>query len=215
MSILYCAVACGHRVLCEQNKGNVDFSGQIKNYLNNQLQEYITFAIGRDTFNSYNRNGISYIAIADASTSQQQTLGFLRKLEQSFIADPSRVLEAQSGSEHCHQIDFGRVLSEEMANFSNQDQSKLMGLQSQLNDVHLLMHENIVNLNERGTKLDDMVDKTDKFADDAEMFGASTRRIKNQKYMENLKMKLIIFGVICAIVFVILMIILWQSGVFN
>lgn len=41
-----------------------------------------------------------------------------------------------------------------------------MGLQSQLNDVHLLMHENIVNLNERGTKLDDMVDKTDKFADD-------------------------------------------------
>ncbi|VDD76508.1 unnamed protein product, partial [Mesocestoides corti] len=140
---------------------------------------------------------------------------FLFKLERLFVADPSRVLEAQSGSEHCHQVDLGRILSEEMANFSSQDRNKLMQLQGQVADVSLLMQQNISDLNERGTKLNELFDKTEQFEADAHMFESTARRVKEKTFWENCRMRIILFGAIFAIVLSILLIILWQSGVFD
>ncbi len=42
----------------------------------------------------------------------------------------------------------------------------MMQLQGQVADVSLLMQQNITDLNERGTKLNELVDKTDQFQAD-------------------------------------------------
>lgn len=47
------------------------------------------------------------------------------------------------------------------------------------------------------------------------MFHGTARRVKEKTFWENFRMKLIIFGGIFAIVFIIIMIILWQAGVFK
>ncbi|BHF70054.1 hypothetical protein SprV_0301310300 [Sparganum proliferum] len=169
----------------------------------------------KHTFNSYNRNGLSFIAIADASTSQQQTLNFLRLLESKFTSDPTRVLEAHSGSEHCHQIDFGRVLAAEMANFSQQDRSKVMELRGQVADVSLLMQKNIADLNERGTKLDDLFTKTEAMESDAAMFQTTAQHVKLEHYWDNCRTKIILFSALFVLVLIIVLIILWQTGVFE
>nr|VZI05124.1 unnamed protein product [Spirometra erinaceieuropaei] len=150
------------------------------------------------TFNSFNRNGLSFIAIADASTSQQQTLNFLRLLESKYTSDPTRVLEAHSGSEHCHQIDFGRVLATEMANFSQQDQSKVMELRSKVADVSLLMQNNIVDLEKRGAKLDDLFTKTEAMESEAAMFQTTARQVKQKHYWDNCRTKIILFSALPA-----------------
>ncbi|KAL7059034.1 hypothetical protein AAHC03_013859 [Spirometra sp. Aus1] len=225
MSLVYCAIACGKRVLCEQSVGPIDFSSTARQYLDSPLQEYVTFAVGRldiykstffrHTFNSFNRNGLSFIAIADASTSQQQTLNFLRLLESKYTSDPTRVLEAHSGSEHCHQIDFGRVLATEMANFSQQDQSKVMELRSKVADVSLLMQNNIVDLEKRGAKLDDLFTKTEAMESEAAMFQTTARQVKQKHYWDNCRTKIILFSALFVLVLIIVLIILWQTGVFE
>ncbi|KAL5107327.1 hypothetical protein TcWFU_001210 [Taenia crassiceps] len=198
MSILYAAIACGSRILCEQSVGGVDYGKGVREQLESSIQEYVTFPLG-----------------PEAAASQQQTLDFLRKIQALFTADPSRVLEAQSGSEHCHQLDFGRILSEEMVRFSSQDRTRLMQLHGQVADVSMLMHQNIADLNARGNKLDDLFDKTEKFEADAQMFHSTAKRVKEKTYWENCRMRLLLFGAIFVIVLVILLVILWGSGVFN
>ncbi|KAM7542024.1 hypothetical protein Aperf_G00000017749 [Anoplocephala perfoliata] len=215
MSIVYGAVACGTRVLCEQTIGNVDFGKSVRLQLENYVQEYTTYPLEGHTYNCYCLNGISYIAVTTAATSQQQTLAFLRKLYTLFTSDRSRLLEAQSGAEYCHQIDFGRILSAEMAAFNNQDKTRITQLQDQVNNVSLMMHQNLTGLNERGTRLDDLYEKTDQFQADAQMFQSTTKRVKQKTFMENCRMTLLLYGAIFVIAFVILMLILWKAGVFD
>lgn len=51
----------------------------------------------------------------------------------------------------------------------------MMQLQGQVAEVSLLMQRNITDLNERETKLDDIVDKTERFeADVSEIINPST-----------------------------------------
>ncbi|VDL58405.1 unnamed protein product [Hymenolepis diminuta] len=157
MSIYYAAVCCGSRVLCEQAIGPIDYGKIVRTQLENSVQEFITCYLE------------GYVAVTSVSTSQQQTLNFLKRVFAAFTSDQSRVLEAQSGSEHCHQVDFGRTLSAMMADFNSQSATRLLGLRSQVNDVTLIMQQNLTNLNERGDKLDDLFDKTDQFQTDLVM----------------------------------------------
>ena len=46
MSLLYAAVACGTRILCEQSVGNVDYGKQVRQHLESTVQEYVTFPMG-------------------------------------------------------------------------------------------------------------------------------------------------------------------------
>ncbi|VUZ44684.1 unnamed protein product [Hymenolepis diminuta] len=215
MSIYYAAVCCGSRVLCEQAIGPIDYGKIVRTQLENSVQEFITCYLEGQTYSCYTFNNISYVAVTSVSTSQQQTLNFLKRVFAAFTSDQSRVLEAQSGSEHCHQVDFGRTLSAMMADFNSQSATRLLGLRSQVNDVTLIMQQNLTNLNERGDKLDDLFDKTDQFQTDAQMFQSTARRVKEKTYWENCRMRILLFGTIFIIVFVILMIILWQAKVFE
>lgn len=215
MSILYAAVCCGSRVLCEQAIGSVDYGKAVRTQLENSVQEFITCALEGRTYSCYTFNNISYVAVTSVSTSQQQTLNFLKRVYAAFTSDQSRVLEAQSGSEHCHQVDFGRTLSAMMADFNSQSATRLMDLRNQVNDVTLIMQQNLADLNEREDKLDDLFGKTDQFQTDAAMFQSTAKRVKDKTWSENCRMRMILFGCIFFTLFIILMIILWQARVFD
>ncbi len=45
MKILYCGVACGRRILCEQSADTTDYTTQVKDQLENFPQEYVTFEL--------------------------------------------------------------------------------------------------------------------------------------------------------------------------
>ncbi|VDO07453.1 unnamed protein product [Rodentolepis nana] len=215
MSILYSAVCCGSRVLCEQAIGSIDYGKAVRTQLENSVQEFITCPLEGRTYSCYTFNGISYVAVTSMSTSQQQTLNFLKSIYAAFTSDQSRVLEAQSGSEHCHQVDFGRTLSAMMADFNSQSATRLMDLRNQVNDVTLIMQQNLTDLNEREDKLDDLFGKTDQFRDQAEMFQSTAKRVKDKTFYENCRMRMLLFGCVFVIVLIIVLIILWQAGVFG
>ena len=46
MSILYAAVGCGPRILCEQSIGATDYGKQVRLHLESTIQEYVTFPLG-------------------------------------------------------------------------------------------------------------------------------------------------------------------------
>ncbi|VDN10950.1 unnamed protein product [Dibothriocephalus latus] len=90
-----------------------------------------------------------------------------------------------------------------------------MELRGQVADVSMLMQKNIADLNERGTKLDDLFTKTEAMESDASMFQTTARQVKQKHYWDNCRTKIILFSALFVLVLIIVLIILWQTGVFN
>ncbi|VDL92652.1 unnamed protein product, partial [Schistocephalus solidus] len=189
MSIVYCAIACGKRVLCEQSVGPIDFSSTARQYLDSSLQEYVTFAVGR--------------VYAFLSESIPTSCHIVEGRMSTFFVNLPDLICNQSSTEI---VD---------ANFSQQDRSKVMELRGQVADVSLLMQKNIADLNERGTKLDDLFTKTEAMESDASMFRTTARQVKQKHYWDNCRTKVILFAALFVLVLIIVLIILWQTGVFN
>lgn len=49
----------------------------------------------------------------------------------------------------------------------------------------------------------------------AQMFQSTTKRVKEKTFRENCRMSLLLYGAIFVIVFTVLMLILWKTGVFD
>ena len=63
--------------------------------------------------------------------------------------------------------------------------------------------KNIEKVLERGEKIDLLVDKTDRMRNTAVKFHKTSRRLKNTMWWQNVKMWLIILGVVAVVIFVI------------
>ena len=76
-------------------------------------------------------------------------------------------------------------------------------MQNQIKDVKNVAMKNIEKVLERGEKIDLLVDKTDRMRNTAVKFHKTSRRLKNTMWWQNVKMWLIILGVVAVVIFVI------------
>ncbi|XP_070844489.1 vesicle-associated membrane protein 8 isoform X2 [Chaetodon trifascialis] len=88
--------------------------------------------------------------------------------------------------------------------------SNLEQVQSQVNEVKVILKDNISKVLERGDRLDDLIGKTDDLQASADSFQRTSTRVARKYWWKNIKM-MIIIGVIVLII--IILIILFATNV--
>jgi vesicle-associated membrane protein 4 len=76
-------------------------------------------------------------------------------------------------------------------------------VQQQLGDVVGIMKKNVETVIERGEKLENLQDKSEDLADSAAAFRAQARRIQRQMWWKRCRMRLLLAGVLLAIILII------------
>ncbi|XP_076613496.1 vesicle-associated membrane protein 8 isoform X2 [Chaetodon auriga] len=88
--------------------------------------------------------------------------------------------------------------------------SSVEQVQSQVNEVKVILKDNISKVLERGDRLDDLIGKTDDLQASADSFQRTSTRVARKYWWKNIKM-MIIIGVIVLII--IILIILFATNV--
>lgn len=86
---------------------------------------------------------------------------------------------------------------------SNGTQSKSAGVQKQVDEVIGIMHTNLEKVVTRGEKLETLQAKTDDLEQGALQFKKGATKVRHQMWLKDLRLKLIIAGVVIAILIVI------------
>uniref|UniRef100_A0AAQ4NZZ9 Si:ch73-234b20.5 n=1 Tax=Gasterosteus aculeatus aculeatus TaxID=481459 RepID=A0AAQ4NZZ9_GASAC len=88
--------------------------------------------------------------------------------------------------------------------------AKLDQVQSQVNEVKVILKDNISKVLERGERLDDLIGKTDDLQASADSFQKTSTRVARKYWWKNIKM-MIIIGVVVLII--VILIILFATNV--
>ncbi|KAK5852253.1 hypothetical protein PBY51_023737 [Eleginops maclovinus] len=88
--------------------------------------------------------------------------------------------------------------------------AKMDQVQSQVNEVKVILKDNISKVLERGDRLDDLIGKTDDLQASADSFQRTSTRVARKYWWKNIKM-MIIIGVIVLII--VVLIILFTTNV--
>ncbi|XP_041825304.1 vesicle-associated membrane protein 8 [Melanotaenia boesemani] len=80
---------------------------------------------------------------------------------------------------------------------------KLDQVQTQVNEVKVILKDNINKVLERGDRLDDLIGKTDDLQASADSFQRTSTRVARKYWWKNIKM-MIIIGVVVLIVLILI-----------
>ncbi|KAE9617558.1 hypothetical protein Lalb_Chr03g0036621 [Lupinus albus] len=83
--------------------------------------------------------------------------------------------------------------------------SKLAKVKAQVSEVKGVMMENIEKVLDRGEKIEMLVDKTDNLRSQAQDFRTQGTKVKRKMWIQNMKMKLIVFGIVLALILIMFM----------
>ena len=98
---------------------------------------------------------------------------------------------------------------------STHNQSGLQPLVDQVEDVKGIMSNNIEKALEREGKINELDTRADQLREKATQFNTTAIKVNRKMWWENTKMKIIIGVSVGVLLLTILMIVLWQLGVFS
>ncbi len=93
-----------------------------------------------------------------------------------------------------------------MSNQQNPQQTKVV--QKQVDEVVGIMQDNIQKVMQRGEQLDTLQDRTENLQQSSQQFRKGANRVRKQMWWKNMKMNLIIGGVLLLVILIII-------GMFN
>lgn len=135
-----------------------------------------------------------YLAVADKAMNTRIIFAFLEKIRTRYVGE--------NGSS------FNAVLGEQMREYSNiQGGDKVAAIQSEIAAVKEVMMENIAAVLRRGEKLEDMVERSENIAIEANHFKRNAVQLKRTMWWKNMKLWLIVIAVIIIIIVIIVIII--------
>jgi len=204
MPIVYAAVAEDGQVTTEcQLAGNkTDFSKVITVLLERMEHRNHKKSYSHEGF-SYNyitEDEVTYVCVATMDIPTRLCFGFLTKIKNLY-----------DGGE-----EFDAVLEEQMAFFNNDPKAdKIKGIQSDIKTVQDIMMENIENVLQRGEKLEDVLDKTDKMNANASTFRESSRKLRRVMWWRNVKLNICLCFICLILLVVIFFVVVWACGGFS
>ncbi|VFQ59910.1 unnamed protein product [Cuscuta campestris] len=83
--------------------------------------------------------------------------------------------------------------------------SKLTKVKAQVSEVKGVMMENIEKVLDRGEKIELLVDKTENLRDQAQDFRSTGTQLRRKMWLQNMKVKLIVLGIIIALILIIVL----------
>ncbi|XP_050940900.1 vesicle-associated membrane protein 721-like isoform X1 [Cucumis melo] len=163
-SLIYSFVARGTVILAEHS----DFTGNFTNIAFQCLQRLpasnnrFTYTCDGHTFNYLLNDGFTYCVVAVEAAGRQVPMACLERIKENFDrtygGGKASVAVAKSLNK-----EFGPKMKGHMQYCVDhpEESSKLMQVKAQVSDVKAVMIENIDKILERGTKIEDLVDKTE------------------------------------------------------
>ncbi|KAL0551361.1 hypothetical protein IC582_010447 [Cucumis melo] len=207
-SLIYSFVARGTVILAEHS----DFTGNFTNIAFQCLQRLpasnnrFTYTCDGHTFNYLLNDGFTYCVVAVEAAGRQVPMACLERIKENFDrtygGGKASVAVAKSLNK-----EFGPKMKGHMQYCVDhpEESSKLMQVKAQVSDVKAVMIENIDKILERGTKIEDLVDKTENLRSQAKEFQTNGNQIKKKMWYQNMKIKLIVFAILVILALIIVL----------
>ncbi|XP_039058255.1 putative vesicle-associated membrane protein 726 isoform X1 [Hibiscus syriacus] len=215
-TLIYSFVARGTVILAEYT----EFTGNFTTIAGQCLQKLpttnnkFTYNCDGHTFNYLVENGFSkslycgaaYCVVAVESAGRQIPIAFLERVKEDFSRRYGGGKAANATTKSLNK-EFRSKLKEHMKYCMEHPEeiSKLAKVKAQVSEVKGVMMENIEKVLDRGEKIELLVDKTESLRSQAQDFRQQGTKIKRKMWLENMKMKLIVLGIVFVLVLIIVL----------
>ncbi|CAH2038912.1 unnamed protein product [Thlaspi arvense] len=205
-SLIYSFVARGTVILAEYKEFKGNFTSVAAQCLqklpssNNKL----TYNCDGHTFNYLAENGFTYCVVVVESAGRQIPMAFLERVKEDFSKRYGGG-KASTAKANSLNKEFGSKLKEHMQFCVDHPEeiSKLAKVKAQVTEVKGVMMENIEKVLDRGEKIELLVDKTENLRSQAQDFRTQGTKMKRKMWLDNMKIKLVVFGIIVALILII------------
>ncbi|PWA83091.1 hypothetical protein CTI12_AA171440 [Artemisia annua] len=165
--------------------------------------------------NSVLDRGVQIEVLVDKTENlrDQVPMAFLERIKEDFTKKYSGG-KASTATANSLNKEFGPKLKEQMQYCADHPEeiSKLAKVKAQVSEVKGVMEQNINSVLDRGVQIEVLVDKTENLRDQAQEFRRGGTQMRRKMWLQNMKIKLIVLGIIIAL---ILIIVLSACGGFN
>ncbi|KAB2623191.1 vesicle-associated membrane protein 726 [Pyrus ussuriensis x Pyrus communis] len=201
-SLIYSFVARGSVILAEYT----EFTGNFTTIAAQCLQKLpssnnkFTYNCDGHTFNYLVENGF----IAAESAGRQIPIAYLERIKDDFNKRYGGGKAATAVANGLNR-EFGPKLKDHMKYCVDHPEeiNKLAKVKAQVTEVKGVMMENIEKVLDRGEKIELLVDKTDNLRSQAQDFRTQGTKMKRKMWFQNMKMKLIVVGILILIALMI------------
>ncbi|KAM0906311.1 hypothetical protein ACQ4PT_016838 [Festuca glaucescens] len=202
-------VARGTAVLAEQTsyEGNFrDIAAQCLQRLTFARDDRFTYACDGHTFTFLIHQGYAYCVAATEAAGREIPLVFLEMIKDDFNKRYTGGKAATAAANSLSR-DFGPRLKEQMQYCMDhpEELSRLSKVKAQVCEVKGIMIKNIDNAIHRGVQIDGLVTSAELLHEQANEFRQEGTRIRRKMWFENMKVKLIVLGIIAALILIIVL----------
>ncbi|CAD6266569.1 unnamed protein product [Miscanthus lutarioriparius] len=207
-ALIYAMVARGTVAVAEHTSytGNFrDIAAQCLHKLpagNNRF----TYTCDGHTFNFLVSDGYAFCVVATESAGRQIPMAFLETIKEDFNKKYAGG-KAATATANSLTRDFGPRLRDQMQYCTDhpEEVSKLSKVKAQVDQVKSIMMENIDKAIDRGIQIDGLVTRTEQLHEGAADFRRDGARLRRKMWYQNMKMKLIVLGIIVALILIIIL----------
>ncbi|VAI23553.1 unnamed protein product [Triticum turgidum subsp. durum] len=148
----------------------------------------------------------AYCVVAVESVGQQMPIAFLVRVKDDFSKRYAGGKAATAAPSSLNR-EFGSKLKEHMQYCVDHPEeiNKLAKVQAQVSEVKNVMMENIEKVLDRGEKIELLVDKTENLRSQAQDFRQQGTQVRRKMWLQNMKIKLIVLGIIVALILIIIL----------
>ncbi|KAK7292976.1 hypothetical protein RJT34_15835 [Clitoria ternatea] len=207
-SLIYSFVARGTVILAEYTEFTGNFTGVAAQCLQKLPSSNNKFTYNCDghTFNYLVDNGFTYCVVAVESAGRQIPIAFLERVKEEFTKKYAGGKAATAAANSLNK-EFGSKLKEQMQYCVDHPEeiSKIAKVKAQVSEVKGVMMENIEKVLDRGEKIELLVDKTENLRSQAQDFRQQGTKIRRKMWFQNMKIKLIVLGIIIALILIIVL----------
>ncbi|XP_023540193.1 putative vesicle-associated membrane protein 726 [Cucurbita pepo subsp. pepo] len=207
-TLIYSFVARGTVIIAEYT----GFSGNFTSIASQCLQKLpasnnkFTYNCDGHTFNYLVENGFTYCVVAIEAAGRQIPIAFLERVKEDFNKRYGGGKASTAAAKSLNK-EFGSKLKDHMQYCVDHPEeiSKLAKVKAQVSEVKGVMMENIEKVLDRGEKIELLVDKTENLRSQAQDFRTQGTKMKRKMWYQNMKMKLIVFGIVLALILIIIL----------
>ncbi|KAM7467093.1 hypothetical protein LguiB_014655 [Lonicera macranthoides] len=205
-SFIYSFVARGTMILAEFT----EFTGNFPAIATQCLQKLpstnnkFTYNCDHHSFNFLVEDGYAYCVVAKDSVGKQISIAFLERMKVDFRKRYGGG-KADTAVAKSLNKEFGPIMKEHMQYIIDHadEIEKLLKVKAQVSEVKSIMLENIDKAIDRGENLTVLSDKAETLRDSAQEFKKKGTQIRRKMWYQNMKIKLVVLGVLLLLVLVI------------
>ncbi|XP_027164186.1 vesicle-associated membrane protein 724 [Coffea eugenioides] len=205
-SFIYSFVARGTMVLAEFTEFTGNFPAIAAQCLQRlpSTNNKFTYNCDHHTFNFLVEDGYAYCVVAKESVGKQISIAYLERVRADFKKRYGGG-KADTAAAKSLNKEFGPIMKEHMQYIIDHadEIEKLLKVKAQVSEVKSIMLENIDTTIQRGENLTILSNKAEDLRDSAQEFKSKGTQIRRKMWYQNMKIKLIVLGIIVFFVLVI------------